>query len=217
MDPEFWQQRWRDNQIGFHQPHLNPHLLRYWERLGVSPGGCVLVPLCGKSLDMCWLSERHPVLGVELSEKAIEDFGRENALAFARTQQATFSVHRAGAITLLGGDFFEMRPGQTDAVTAVYDRAALIALPEAMRRRYAEKLAVLVKPGTPMLLITLDYDQFEMKGPPFSVPAPEVEALFAAEWTLEDIETRDILVDEPRFRERGVTRLAEQVYLLTRR
>lgn len=217
MDREFWQQRWRDNQIGFHQPHLNPHLLRYWERLGVPPGGCVLVPLCGKSLDMCWLSERHPVLGVELSEKAIEDFGRENALAFARTQQAPFSVYRAGAITLLGGDFFEVRPRQTDAVTAVYDRAALIALPETMRRRYAEKLAVLVKPGTPMLLITLDYDQSEMKGPPFSVPAAEVEALFAVEWALEKLETRDILVDEPRFRERGLSRLAEQVYLLTRR
>jgi thiopurine S-methyltransferase len=217
MDREFWQQRWRNNQIGFHQTHLNPHLLRYWERLGVPPGGRVLVPLCGKSLDMCWLSERHAVLGVELSEKAIEDFGRENTLAFARTQQPPFSVYRAGAITLLCGDFFELQPGQTGALTAVYDRAALIALPEAMRRRYAVRLAALVKPGTSMLLITLDYHQSEMKGPPFCVTAAEVETLFAAEWALEDLETRDILVDEPRFRERGLSRLAEQVYLLTRR
>jgi len=217
MDPEFWHQRWRDNRIGFHQPTLNPHLLRHWPRLGVAPGRCVFVPLCGKSLDMCWLSEGHTVLGVELSEKAIEDFFHQSALAFTRTEQAPLSVYQAGGITLLGGDFFDLQPAQTRAVSAVYDRAALIALPEPLRRAYAGKLAALVAPGTPMLLITLDYDQSAMSGPPFSVPADEVEALFAADWELETLERRDILDDEPRFRERGLSRLSEAVYRLIKR
>ncbi|MCG6865826.1 MAG: thiopurine S-methyltransferase [Thiogranum sp.] len=217
MDPEFWHQRWRDNRIGFHQGEINPHLVRHWPRLGVEPGGRVLVPLCGKSRDMSWLAESHPVLGVELSPKAVEDFHRESNLPVTRRNDEPFAVYQSGPVALLCGDFFDLQPAHTQGIAAVYDRAALIALPADMRPAYAAKLGALVTSGTPMLLITLAYEQAQMDGPPFSVEAAEVEALFAADWRIESLQRDDILEEEPRYRERGLSRLAEHVYLLARR
>ena len=217
MDPDFWHQRWRDNRIGFHQGEINPHLVRYWQRLGVKPGGRVLVPLCGKSRDMAWLAESHPVLGVELSSKAAGDFYRESNLTVTPRHEDPFIVYQSGPVALLCGDFFDLQPAHTRGIAAVYDRAALIALPADMRPAYAARLGALLASGTPMLLITLAYEQAQMDGPPFSVEAAEVEALFAADWRIESLQRDDILDDEPRYRERGLSRLAEHVYLLSRR
>jgi thiopurine S-methyltransferase len=216
MDADFWHQRWRDNLIGFHQQAVNSHLQTYWSRLGVTPGRTVFVPLCGKSLDMCWLAECHPVLGVELSARAVEDFYRENGLQPARRDAGRFSIYAAAGVTLYCGNFFDLQRSQTAAIAAVYDRAALIALPAHMRPAYAEQLGQLVPQGTPMLLITMEYEQAHMQGPPFSVEPGEVETLLAADWRIESLHQADILDKEPRFRERGLTRLTEHVYLLVR-
>src|SRR3546814_8142059 len=82
MDPDFWQQRWRDNRIGFHRDGVLPLLEKHWPSLGLATGSRVFVPLCGKSLDMAWLAARgHRVLGVELSPLAVGQFFDENGLA----------------------------------------------------------------------------------------------------------------------------------------
>jgi thiopurine S-methyltransferase len=217
MDAEFWHQRWRDGLIGFHQPTANAQLQTCWPRLGVTPGGTVLVPLCGKSLDMCWLAERHPVLGVELSSKAVADFYQENGLQPVLRDDDPFTVYDAAGVTLYCGDFFALRPECTAAVVAIYDRAALIALPAQMRPAYAQQLGRLVSQGTPMLLITMEYPQAQLSGPPFSVERDEVETLFGDDWRIESLHQKDILDEEPRFRARGLSRLAEHVYRLVRR
>lgn len=217
MDAEFWRQRWRDNLIGFHQQTINPHLQKYWSRLGVSPGGGVLVPLCGKSLDMGWLAENHPVLGVELSSKAVADFYREQGLQPVQRSAGPFAVYEAAGVALYCGDFFDLQRAHTGSIAAVYDRAALIALPEQMRPAYAKQLARLTPAGTPMLLITMEYDQAQMNGPPFAVESDEVETLFADDWRIESLQRENILDREPRFRERGLSRLAEHVHALVRR
>ena len=81
MQPDFWHQRWADNQIGFHQSAPTPLLLKHWPALGITPGAQVFVPLAGKSLDMAWLaSQGHRVLGVELSQLAVEQFFAEHDL-----------------------------------------------------------------------------------------------------------------------------------------
>jgi thiopurine S-methyltransferase len=216
MDADFWHQRWRDNLIGFHQPTVNPHLQRFWSQLGVTAGSTVLVPLCGKSMDMGWLAESQRVLGVELSAKAVEDFYRENGLQPVRRDAGPFSVYDAAGVTLYRGDFFDLQRAHTASVAAVYDRAALIALPADMRPAYAAQLRALVPRGAPMLLITLEYDQAQMQGPPFAVERDEVEALFAGDWQIEALQYEPILDREPRFRERGLSRLAEHVYRLVR-
>ncbi|MBI5461075.1 MAG: thiopurine S-methyltransferase [Gammaproteobacteria bacterium] len=225
MDPSFWLARWQAGEIGFHQAEINPHLQLYWPALHAAPGSCVFVPLCGKSRDMLWLAgQGHAVMGVEISPIAVADFFEENALTFTTQADARFVRRRAGEIVLLEGDFFDLsrdlsrdlNRADLDGIAAVYDRASLIALPPSLRGRYAEHMAALLSPGTPVLLITLDYPPQEMDGPPFAVSAAEVETLFASTFHIETLGGQDILAENPRFQARGLTRLQEQVYRLVR-
>ena len=62
MDEAFWQRRWARNEIGFHLNEVNPYLRRHWPSLKLAQGARVLVPLCGKSLDMAWLADQVQVL-----------------------------------------------------------------------------------------------------------------------------------------------------------
>jgi len=215
MDPDFWHERWRQNLIGFHQGEINPHLKAYWPRLRLYSGDPVFVPLCGKTRDMIWLREqRHPVLGVELSPIAVGDFFKENALQAVPRQEGPFTVHEADELTLFCGDFFDLQPGQLASVRGVYDRASLIALPPAMRPRFVARLREILPAPLPMLLITLEYGQEQMGGPPFSVEEQEVRALYEADWSVQLLCTEDVLASEAKFRDRGLSHLYEKVYLL---
>lgn len=212
MQPEFWHKKWESNQIGFHQPEVNPYLQRHWPDLAIPAQARVLVPLCGKSLDLLWLAGRgHQVLGVELSEKAVEDFFLEQQLQPQVSEQGDFKVYRAGAIQLWCGDFFALSANDVADCTALYDRAAVIALPPAMRERYAAHLQSIL-PACRGLLVTLDYDQSQMPGPPFSVDDAEVQRLLGSAWRVEMLEEQDILGDSWKFVQAGVTRLEERVY-----
>lgn len=213
MQPEFWHKRWASNQIGFHLPEVNPFLQRFWPSLSVEEGARVLVPLCGKSLDLLWLAQQgHEVLGVELSEKAVEDFFKEHHFDPNVSEQGPFKVYRAGSIELWCGDFFELTAGDVADCSALYDRAALIALPPAMREKYALHLNRILPRESRGLLISLDYDQAQIDGPPFAVLDDEVQTLFGSAWTLKILEDQDILAESAKFVERGVTRLEERVY-----
>jgi thiopurine S-methyltransferase len=216
VEARFWHQRWRDNRIRFHQPEVNPQLQRWWPCLGLTSEQQVFVPLCGKSLDLLWLAERHPVLGVELSPIAVEAVFAEAGLVPEHGQEHGFGVRSANRLRLLCGDFFALQAQQLEAVCAVYDRAALIALPPPLRRRYAARLAALLPQQHVMLLVSLEYPQQEMDGPPFSVEEAELRALFSADWSIELLHAQDVLAAESRFRERGLTRLEEKVFLLRR-
>ncbi|MDP9689368.1 UNVERIFIED_ORG: thiopurine S-methyltransferase [Pseudomonas mohnii] len=197
---------------------MNPYLQRFWPALGLEEGARVLVPLCGKSLDLLWLAQRgHEVLGIELSEKAVEDFFSEHHFDPAVDEQGPFKVYRAGSIELWCGDFFDLTPGDVADCSAVYDRAALIALPAPMRQRYAAHLTRILPKGSNGLLITLDYDQAQMEGPPFAVLDEEVQRLFGASWTLKTLEDQDVLSESGKFLEAGVTRLEERVYRVSSR
>ncbi|MEJ2644237.1 MAG: thiopurine S-methyltransferase [Gammaproteobacteria bacterium] len=217
MDPQFWHGRWERDQIGFHQQEVNVHLQNFWGRLGTPGNAPVFVPLCGKSQDMCWLAEQgHPVVGVELSPIAVEAFFTENGLTATRTDQGAFTRWHSGSITILCGDFFALRREDLADVAGVYDRASLIALPPQMRQRYAHYMAELLAPQTPCLLVTFEYPQQQMDGPPFSVAAAEVEALYRDSFALERLYHRNILDENPRFKEAGLTSLEERVFRLTR-
>lgn len=218
MTPDFWHQRWQRGEIGWHNAEINPCLEQHWPRLGAPPGCPVFVPLCGKSRDLLWLAgEGYRVIGNELSPIAIDAFLAEHGLAATRTQTLPFTQVVADEIELLVGDFFDLQPQHLAGVGAGYDRGSLIALPPALRPRYAERLASLLPAGTPMLLITLDYDQSRMDGPPFSVSHTEVMGLFGPAFAVESIAAVDVLAGHPRFVTRGVTALTERVYRLQRR
>lgn len=188
-----WFERWRDERIGFHSDSVQPMLARYWSALSLAPRARVLLPLCGKSGDIGWLSRRgHPVIGVELVEKAVRDWfeaqGEGMPDAQVRSNFRRFeSPARAerAAVTLDVGNFFHLDAGLGDDIDGFYDRAALIALPEAARQRYALKLAELCRPGVEGLLISVVRDERRDQGPPYVVTDDEVQTLFASNFELE--------------------------------
>lgn len=217
MEPDFWHERWASNQIGFHEGKPNNFLTRFFPQLDLAPGAKLFVPMCGKSVDMLWLAQQgHRVLGVELSSVAVQTFFAENQLTAEQRIQGAFSCWRGGGIEILCGDFFALTAAELADVAAVYDRAALIALPEAMRNAYARHLDVILPAGIRHLLVTLDYPQEQMQGPPFSVDAAEVQRLFAERCRIEPLDSRDALADSPHLAAKGLTRLQENVFLLTR-
>ena len=191
-------------------------MLEFWQDLKLARGSEVFVPLCGKSLDMVWLRKQgHFVLGVELSPIAVKDFFREKGQTpdFVRTE--LFDSYVADGICLSCGDFFDLRKEDLAQVSAVYDRASLVALPPEMRERYARHLVSILPRGTQVLLITFDYPQEEMAGPPFAVSVGEVEALYRDYAEIRLLAQHDALPQNPRFQQRGVTRMQENIFLLT--
>ncbi len=219
MKEEFWKRRWQNNQIGFHAPVANPFLQQYWPDLGVAEGAQVLVPLCGKSLDLVWLaSQGLRVMGVELVQQAVEDFFREQQLEPQVRQQGAFTVYQADAVEIWCGDIFALTADDVRECTALYDRAALIAFPPEMREAYARHLTRILPGGCRGLLVSLDYEQELMEGPPFSVPDEEVQRLLGERWQPKLLHVEDCIQAEQsaRFVERGLRRMDERVYALRR-
>lgn len=212
MDENYWHERWQRGEIGFHLSDIHPALKRHWSDISGGGDDAVLVPLSGKSLDMRWLSERgHPVVGVELSERAIAAFFEEWGRRPKRDEHGALRHWSADGIELVQGDFFDYRPGR--AFRYFYDRAALVALPSTTRPAYLRHLRSLLHGDASGLVVTFEYDQQRMDGPPFSVPAGELSSCSGL--TFECLERRDALDRYPRFAERGLTDLEECAWRVT--
>ena len=217
MEADFWHARWKDNLIGFHLDEVNPYLKQYWSALNLPKGSRVLVPLCGKSVDMCWLAEQgYEVIGIELSPLAVAAFFEEQGLT-AKKLSDCFDVWQAGAIKIFCGDFFDLLPADIGKIDAVYDRAALVALPTEMRANYVRQLKSLVPGPIKSLLVTVYYEQTRMDGPPFSVSADEVRNLLSDSYDIDMRQKIDVLANNERFRQKGLNFLEEHVYLLQSR
>ncbi|MDH5395813.1 MAG: thiopurine S-methyltransferase [Gammaproteobacteria bacterium] len=215
MKAEFWHQRWENNLTGFHLNEVNPHLKAHWPALQAKAGARVFVPLAGKTRDLLWLAEQgFEVVAIELSPLAVEQFFSENNLSAEKQQIHGMSCTRSGNISLFCGDFFDLTTDILGQVDAVYDRASLIALPPEMRQRYAQKLTELAH-NAPKLLITLEYEQAKMDGPPFSVTEKEVQSLYQDKYRVTQRMAQDVLDESPRFREKGLDYMKECVYQLT--
>ena len=211
MHRDFWHQRWQRNEIGFHRDSVHPALEAHWPEVARGASKPVLVPLCGKSLDMLWLARQgHPVVGVELDRCAVETFFEEAGFVPEIDETGPLPFFSAGGITLFAGDFLEFDP--PDRYGLVYDRAALIALPPEMRPRYLTHLASLLEIGARGLLITLEYLQTDMQGPPFSV-MPEELARHSA-FDFQCLARNDVLASHPRFADKGLSWLNEVAYNL---
>lgn len=215
MQPEYWLKRWEEGRTGWHQETVLPLLEKHWPKLSLPSGTRVLVPFCGKSLDMLWLARQgFRVLGVEVSPLAVEQFFNENSLQPIKTNKGKASCYQAGNIEIVQGDLFDMGSEHLASCGAIYDRAALIAQPPDERERYAGNIHARLPSGCRGLLITLEYPQTEMDGPPFPVGEAEVQHLLN-NWAVTLAERRDIL-NRSHFREAGLTSLHTTVYQLHR-
>ncbi|MBY5992990.1 thiopurine S-methyltransferase [Ferrimonas balearica] len=217
MEAAFWHDKWERGLTGFHLDHINPYLAQHWPALGLDREP-VFVPLCGKSLDLAYLAgEGHSVLGAELNTLAVESLFAALGSVPTPQNEGAHRRYTLDELSVLQGDFFQLKPAQTAHCRAFYDRAALIALPEPMRQAYVEQLAALVPSGAVGLLVTLDYPQQAMSGPPFAVAAEEVSRLLTPHFELTPLAQHEVLADNPRFVAKGVPWLNEAVYKLVRR
>ena len=192
MEEQFWQSRWAAGRIGFHEPAPNRFLTGYLGQLALPPGSHVFVPLCGKALDLDWLLEQgHRVTGVEFNRDAVDEvFARRGLDPVVEPQDGATRLS-GGALTLWHGDFFALQEADLGKVDAVYDRAALVALPEPLRSDYAARLTALTG-AAPQLLISFAYDQSQTDGPPFSVPEAAIRQLHGGNYEIELLASADI-------------------------
>lgn len=207
MHADFWHQRWAHRQIGFHLDHVNPHLQEHLPSLGLQPGSRLLLPLCGKTLDIHWLlAQGHAVTGIELSEIAVTELFAECQRTPTITACGPLRHYQADRLEIWHGDVFALAPSQIGKVDAIYDRAALVALPADLRGAYTRQLIRLAH-AAPQLLVSLAYDQSQHSGPPFSVPATEIQTHYAAHYQ------RTLLADVA-VALKGGSPAQEQVWLL---
>ena len=195
MNPEFWQTRWQEKRIGFNQSDVNPLLIKYFADLNLPIGNRVFVPLCGKSIDMIWLAHQgFDVVGIELVESAVQEFFIEQDIAYTITEhdkhpnikyyQGQFLEQ---TITLWVADIFALNSDDIGHVDAVYDRAALIAMPAELRTQYSQQVINLSQNAT-QLLLTLNYDQNERAGPPFSISQEQVQQYYGNDYQMNKLE-----------------------------
>jgi thiopurine S-methyltransferase len=214
MSEKDWAAAWTSNQIGFHQSKPSTYLERFADDAFGAEVGRVFVPLCGKSLDLVFLADRATdVIGVEFVEQAVQDFFDERGLTPTVLHDPE-TQYQADNYTLFAADFFAMTPELLGPIDAVVDRASMVALIPETRERYATHMASLLRAGAKILLITFTYDQQMMHGPPHSVPADEIQSLYADNFTVEHLDTRDAL--DGIFRSQGLTLATESAHLLTR-
>lgn len=172
---EFWRERWQLKQIGFHEGKPNEHLLKYWPDRGVPREARVLVPLCGASEDLGWLlAQGHSVVGIELAREAVQRYFDQHELPFERESVGSVTAWRAGQLTIFEGNVFDVSAEHIGTCNALYDRAALIALPPPTRLAYVAHIRRLLAPDAVGLLVSCTYDEAKRGGPPFVVPDNEV-------------------------------------------
>lgn len=192
MDASFWHDRWQSNRIAFHLDEVNPLLVRYFNHLKVSPGARVFVPLCGKTRDIGWLlTQGYDVVGAELVETAVEQLFAQLGVPPTIIEHGPLKHYQAPNLDIWVGDVLELTPSLLGKVDAVYDRAALVAMPEYLRAIYARQLKMLAA-NAAQLLISYVYDQSQVPGPPFSVRDEEVAHLYGDAYQLTSLARFDV-------------------------
>jgi thiopurine S-methyltransferase len=185
QDRNYWIGRWQRGETGWQQSEVEPALVKWFSNRMKKR---IFVPLCGKSLDLKWLADQgHEVVGCELSLDACEAFFREHSILPRVTEKGKFQVFQGGSITIYGGDFFDLTADETGKLDAVYDRAALIALPNDLRKRYTEHMLKILSPSISGSIAVKEFEFLQLVlvrtptdniGPPYSVTLNEVEQLY---------------------------------------
>ena len=210
-----WINRWESNNIGWHTDKINRQLIEYLDELKLSSQETIFVPLCGKSLDMNYLYQKnYKVIGVEISELAIQQFFDENNLSYTVSKDGEFELYEGDGIKIYCGDYFDLQSNHLDNVKAIYDRASLIALDDELRQKYVKHLNDIISFDVRMLLLTLNYPQHQRSGPPFAVSKLEVDQLFKGSFDCQELYCIDDIENEPMFQNLGVDFVEKAVYLL---
>jgi len=185
MEISFWDSKWRKGHIGFHMEKGYEPLQKFWKKLELPDRATVLVPFCGKSVDLVWLAGNGAnVKGVEIIEKAVRDFFREQQLTPNISKNGNFNIFKSGPIEIWQGNFFKLEKSELPYIDVIYDKGGLVAIPEKLQTKYADQLFSLTNPDTKILLHHFEYPQEEMNGPPFSVTLECIKKLFGDKYSI---------------------------------
>lgn len=188
MTTEYWKRVWEQQNIGFHRKRPNPQLLTHFHQLDLKRGARIFLPLCGKTLDIAWLlSQGYQVVGVEVSELAIQALFQNLEVNPTISRSKDLTVYQTSDLDIICGDIFHVGREQLGPVDAVFDRAALVALPEDMRKHYTEHIIQITNAAT-QLVITFDYDETLKVGPPFSISPAEMEVHYQTDYSIKRLE-----------------------------
>ncbi|MBT3722119.1 MAG: thiopurine S-methyltransferase [Gammaproteobacteria bacterium] len=211
-----WHSHWIRKSPGFHEGQVNSYLQQFLPLYNLQPGDTVFMPLCGKAVDILWLSQQgYHVIGVELSDVAIQSFFEESGIGFEKEELEKLVVYKAENITLYQGDYMNLQDKYLKNCKLVYDRASIVAIESFNRKTYKRKMLEIIPAATPMLLVTLDYDQNIMQGPPFSVPVSEITQLYQPEYKLELLQSSEQIEERPKWRDIGLQSLLESALRLS--
>ena len=212
MSNQRWKAKWKANDIAFHQAQSNPYLPQYWPILALEPGCSVLVPLCGKSHDLTWLqTQGHKVIGVELSHIASEAFFAERSLTPSRQRRGRFTRWYHGSIEIWCGDLFDLKASELGEIAAIYDCAALTALPQSSRSSYVRHLSGLLNPDSQILLFTTESGD-ESLSDSAKTPDSEVLELYQSRFVIELLHGQSCIKIDPAFPHEPAKKMDEKVY-----
>lgn len=207
MKHEFWHDKWKKNEIGFHLNQPHSLLVKYIDSLNLEKSNRIFLPLCGKSLDIHWLlAQGYHLIGIDLSPIAIEELISELAIPFTERKLEKLTHYHHPQIDLFVGDFFELTSSNIGKIDAIYDRAALVALAEEVRTDYAQHLMQISNQAT-QLLISFEYDQSVMAGPPFSISPQQLKDYYSKQYQLKLLESQTELL-------KGKVDAEEKIWLL---
>ncbi|MDY3200173.1 MAG: thiopurine S-methyltransferase [Arcobacter sp.] len=210
MDKDFWNERWEKEEIAFHMNEVNPMLIKYFPELFLEKRKRIFIPLCGKTLDIEWLlAKNYRIVGVELNELAIKSLFNQLKIEPMILEIDNFIIYKHKNIDIFVGDFFNLSETILGKIDLIYDRAALVALPENMRKKYSAHLLNITS-GASQLLLTYEYDLNMMKGPPFCVDSMEIRNYYLDKYSLILLEENENLPSGLKRKSNGI----EKVWLL---
>ncbi|XP_071771481.1 putative thiopurine S-methyltransferase isoform X2 [Centroberyx gerrardi] len=222
MAPGEWEERWRDDRIGFHQPQVHKMLESNIDKvLAGRTGVRFFFPLCGKAVDMKWLADMgHSVVGVEFAEKAIRQFFEDSNMTYSEQPVPAIpgaKVYKSseGNISLYQCDLYNFSSSIEGQFGAIWDRGSLVAINPGDREKYASLIMSLMAKDCRYLLDTLLYNPELYEGPPFFVPDDQVHSLFGSSCDIELLQSVDTLTE--RQRAWGLDSFTENVHLITPR
>jgi len=215
MDEKFWSACWETQEIGFHLPEVNPVLHAFWSQLSLDSSAKVLVPLCGKSLDLKWLAQQGcQVVGVELSQLAVDAFFSEQSIQPDIQTKEEFQLYTSKQLEVWCGNIFDIPDAQLETIQAVYDRGALVALPPDIRKTYMQKLLQGLQNKARWLLVTFEYNESLMQGPPFSVSQNEVQEYFRG-YDIRLVNKKEMIETMPKAQNQRLNSIHQCVYVIT--
>lgn len=215
MSNKIWKSMWKHNQFQFHQPIINPLLQQYLPQLQLSANDDILVPLCGKSLDMDLLIDSgYHVIGIELSKIAIQAYFDARNIKPQHEKKGQFIRWWHNDIEIWCGDIFNLTDNDISHVKTLYDCASLTALPSESRPHYVQHFYEKLSKQSQILLITTESaDEHQLESA--SMIDSEVQSLYENYYQIELLHGQSSLKQDPEHPGAAIMPMDEKVYLFT--